>query len=194
MAKKKSKAQIAYERERRKLLQRRRRDIKAGAEYYELPKTPRQAGKKKMLAKDWQKALTQIKRVGKEIKKEIDVWKKEQKARRKVSVAEEDAARQALENFCAGLEGGAGGQIILGQLYAWAGQYGYTKVVTALQDAQNDGIEIGNAEYYNEKMAKEYISKLKPYMEGRNVGTADDWITSDTAINNLPEWAEGDMW
>ena len=178
MAKKKSKAQVEYERLRKNLLQQRRRAEKAGSPaWFDTPPTPAQAARKgtKIKATQYKKATSEL--------RGIQRWFKKAVAEYKENRVEDlpDASQQIIDNFLNHItldtgketraQNGDGGQIIASKVTEFVGKYGVKNVADVIMKLQADGYTVTRAEIYDIKSAMMYVYTMVDYMVENNYMT-----------------------
>lgn len=182
---KKSKAQQAYERTRRNLLQARRRAEKRGSSYYfDLPETVRQQKKavgQKPTAADYRKAERELKRLRKMFQEAI-------KRERETAVTLPDPSEQIIDNFLAGLEMGDGGQVIQRETKNMVSRYSTQEVAAAIMEMQESMDLITKAEFYNPEYAVQYVARMGQALVARGAMTQEQFFTLDEELAAYGEY------
>lgn len=182
---KKSKAQQAYERTRRNLLQARRRAEKRGSSYYfDLPETVRQQKKaagQKPTAADYRKADRELKQLRKMFQEAI-------KRERETAVTLPDPSEQIIDNFLAGLEMGDGGQVIQRETKNMVSRYSPQEVAAAIMEMQESMDLITKAEFYNPEYAVQYVARMGQALVARGAMTQEQFFTLDEELGSYGEY------
>lgn len=182
---KKSKAQQAYERTRRNLLQARRRAEKRGTSYYfDLPETVRQQKKaagQKPTAADYRKAERELKRLRKMFQEAI-------KRERETAVTLPDPSEQIIDNFLAGLEMGDGGQVIQRETKNMVSRYSTQEVAAAIMEMQESMDLITKAEFYNPEYAVQYVARMGQALVARGAMTQEQFLILDEELASYGEY------
>lgn len=182
---KKSKAQQAYERTRRNLLQARRRAEKRGSSYYiDLPETVRQQKKsagQKPTAADYRKADRELKLLRKMFNAAI-------KRERETVVTLPDPSEQIIDNFLSGLEMGDGGQVIQRETKNMVSRYSPQEVAAAIMEMQESMDLITKAEFYNPEYAVQYVARMGQALVARGAMTQEQFLTLDEELAAYGEY------
>lgn len=194
VSKKKTKAQLAYERERGKLLKRRQRDVKAGVPWYDLPPSIKGGKKQKISAAEYRKATAALARYGKAVKQAVTQYKAEQKEaekRRKEEqrIQDELAARQYIDNFLYGLDNPnfEGGPQIINAVRGAEAQAGPKDVAAALDQLNQDGnILTWQVLYDKDGATGEYLAQFRDALIEMGYKEAAGWF-KDTGIEGVDQ-------
>lgn len=179
MAKRKSKARQEYDRIRRNLQAGIRRAEKSGSDIWiDLPLTPLQQGLKGT-AKEYQKAITQLKKADKLFRSAVAAEKLEARAR---AQAQKDLADTVINNFVEPLQVGAGGKLIKYAIERFRKSAGSIKTAQMLQNMADNNQLVGKAEIYNESHAYNYISQMGQEMTRLEMLSAMEWDEIDDAL------------
>ena len=179
MAKRKSKARQEYDRLRKNLRAGIRRAEKSGSDIWiDLPLSPLQQGLKGT-AKEYQKAITQLKKADKLFRSAVAAEKAEAKARAK---AQRDLADTVINNFVDPLQVGAGGKMIKWAIERFKKSAGSIQTAQMLQNMADNNQLVGKAEIYNESYAYNYISQMGQEMTRLEMLSAMEWDQIDDAL------------
>lgn len=175
---KKSKAQQAYERLRKNLLQARSRAEKRGSElYFDLPLTPKQALKgagRNPKASDYREAMKTL--------KELQSMFREREREEREAKTLPDASEAIIDNFLKDINFGEGGQIIVKEVDRLKSTYGAPAVAKSIKQMQDDGTLVTRAELYNPEYAFRYVAEMGQYLQGAGIVSFDDWLTYEDAL------------
>lgn len=190
MARKKSKAQQAYERTRRNLLQQRRRAEKRGSLYwFDLPETVKQQKKgtgQKATAADYRTAERELKRIRKQFDAAID-------RERKTAFEIPDPSVQIIENFLSGLEMGDGGKIIQRETKRMVTAYDPQRVAAAIMEMQENMDLIGKPEFYNPEYAVQYVARMGQALVSRGAMTQEQFIQLDDELAQYGDFIPSEL-